>query len=343
MFQKPYSQSIQNLRTIAVIGVVLHHAVSGIYRGGNNQDLPGFLYLQLVNYGSILFMIISGYFFEKSIKKYPIRDLVKKKFKNIVLPYLLFVFPWFFFEYFISPYYGKERGSEVTVWSAINTVLFKTNYWFIINLIIIQLLNFFIVRVSKVRWLLVVFTGITLFYSANIYLGLFESAHSYAFLGFLSFFFCGRLIYRYSNVFQMFYEKLRTWRYYPFLFLPLFVLLYSTAIMESQWIHRHDPYTDFGNVLRISNILFTGLLLLIFYRRRASFYLGRGFTNRSVFLIYLTHPYFMRVGSFILNRFDISAWVFGMSGILLNIAFGMVILLVSLWASRLLLSWGFLK
>ncbi|WP_207532633.1 acyltransferase family protein [Desertivirga arenae] len=343
MSEKPYSQSIQNLRTIAVIGVVLHHAVSGIYRGGNNQDLPGFLYLQLVNYGSILFMVISGYFFEKSIKKYPVKELVKKKFRNILLPYLLFVFPWFFFEYFISPYYGKERGPEVTVGEAINTVLFKTNYWFIINLIIIQLLNFFITKVSQVRWLVLLFTVITLFYSANIYLRLFESAHSYAFLGFLSFFFCGRLIYRYSNVFQMVYEKVTGWKYYPFAFLPLLVLFYAVAIKESQWIHRHDPYTDFGNVLRLSNILFTGLLLLIFYRKRAKFNFGRAFTNKSVFLIYLTHPYFMRIGSFIINRFDISSWVFGMSGILMNISFGIAILMFSLGASRLLLSCGFLK
>ena len=323
-----FSQPIQNLRTLALIGVILHHSAFGAYKE-TEYSLIYYCYLNFLNYGSILFMIISGFFFQKSLIKHSINTIIKKKLYTVVLPYLLFGLPWLAFEYFIAPNLGRQKET-ITFNEVVIRVFLKTNYWFIINLIIVQAINLMIKDLRSWRILLAVFSAITIMHSINIYYRWMESAHSYAFLGFLSFFFAGRLIFKYKNTAKRLFYDLKKSNYIR-LFLPILLLVFfSFSIIESQWIHVNKPKDDFTNVLRFSNIALSILLFCIFFQFRNRFRFPGTLSSRSVFLVYLIHPYFLRVGSFISYKSNISFANYGAPNILINIVYGTIILVISL-------------
>ena len=119
----------------------------------------------------------------------------------------------------------------------------------------------------------------------------------------------------------------------------LFFVFYFLSIEESLRIQEKSPKADIANILRISNVIFSFILFAFFYNRRSEFKFSKSFTNKSVFLVYLIHPYYLLLGSFIYgNVLHFNYQTFTAINILFNFLYGLVILTLSFVSANVVLS-----
>lgn len=338
MEKKAYFASIANLRVIAIMAIILNHAQIGI-EADTHYSLMYLTYGQLSKFGSLLFMIISGFLFEKTVSKYTTEQLLYRKTTTILVPSLLFILPWIILNIGVLPFIGEQTAviNKSFIYSELYNIFFRSIYWFPINLFLILIINSFIRGRRSLKLLLIPAVLITVFYSVNIYYHWVPRRHNSAILAFFTFFFAGRLLHIYYprvkttiiNVFRNLWLKV--------LFYGLIITLFVCAVFESYYIQQNVHGTDPNNILRMSNILYTMLFLIVLYGMRNKVDFTKYFADKTVFLIYLIHPYYLFLGKFISARIVKFEQLHTVDYIPAEIAYGAVIFILSVFSARVLL------
>lgn len=337
-YTKKYSPAIDNLRALSIIAIVFTHSHIGTEVPGH-MTLSFIAYNQVVKFGSLTFMIISGYLFEQSIRKYTTKELFKKRIRTILKPFVILVAPWLVYQLIIEPFVGPYQiefsdYNLTFLLDRLKMVFFFSPYWFVINLLFIQLVNIFCISKKKHKRSLLLFFVISLFYSINIYYGWAPRTHLTAIFGFFSFFIFGRCLSKYKNTAKSITSKILQRK--P-LYLTMIVITFAAAIFEARIIDTTAPAGDALNILRISNILLSILLLPGFYAIIHKISLYKIFIPKSVFLIYLIHPYILFFGFMNgINSLATLAFYHSMY-LIIDFIYGLAVLIVSISTARLLL------
>ncbi|WP_207535952.1 acyltransferase family protein [Desertivirga arenae] len=331
--------AIANLRVVAIVAIILNHAQIGV--AADTEYSVGYLiYSQFFKFGSLLFMIIGGFLFQNSVNKYSYSELIRRKALTILIPSLIFIFPWIILNVLVLPQLGENK-QELDLSFAGNelfNLFFRSIYWFPINLFLILLLNNYIRSIKLVKFLLVPAVLITLFYSINIYYHWVPRKHNSAVFAYFSFFFLGRLLFVY---FQPIKQSLGYLKSNFLLRIFAFIAMFSAfglSVFESYSIQEANLRTDPGNILRLSNIIYTFLLLALIFNYRDRIKTGNYFKEKTVFLIYLIHPYWLYIGKHLSSLFYSGSTLHSAIIIPVEIAYGILLLIFSLAVARVLLS-----
>ena len=86
-----YLPHVHNFRAIAITLIVAGHCIPA-FNWQQSPLLEGAL-LDIFANGTVLFVFIAGYLFHHLSKKYEYKDYLKKKMKNVVLPYFIISIP----------------------------------------------------------------------------------------------------------------------------------------------------------------------------------------------------------------------------------------------------------
>jgi probable poly-beta-1,6-N-acetyl-D-glucosamine export protein len=327
--------AIANLRVVAIVAIMLNHAQIGI-SADTEYSLVYLAYSQFFKFGSLLFMIISGFLFEKSVYNYSHAEIFKRKALTILVPSIIFMIPWAFLNIMILPHLGTDRQlvDSAFVLDELHKLCFKSIYWFPINLFLMLAINNFIRNKKLLKWLLVPAALITLFYSVNIYFHWVPRRHNSAIFAYFSFFFTGRLLYLYLGSLKQIFERIK--HNVAVISTAGFVLvsLFVASVLESMQIQESELHTDPGNILRLSNVLYTFVLLALIFNFRNKIKTGGYFQEKSVFLIYLIHPYLLFVGKHAWSFLRVNTEFHTARIIPYEMGYAILLLLVSLFIAR---------
>ncbi|WP_256011575.1 acyltransferase [Desertivirga xinjiangensis] len=338
MEKKAYFASIANLRVIAIMAIILNHSQLGI-EADTHYSLTYLIYGQFSKFGSLLFMIISGFLFEKTISKYTTEQLLYRKTTTILFPSLLFILPWIILNIGVLPFIGEQTAviSKSFIYTELYNIFFRSIYWFPINLFLILMINSFIRGRRSLSLLLIPAVLITIFYSVNIYYHWVPRRHNSAILAFFTFFFAGRLLHIYYPQVKNIIKNASRNLFLKLLFCGLSITFFVCAVFESYYIQENVQGTDPNNILRMSNILYTIVFLTFLYGIRNRVDFTKYFADKTVFLIYLIHPYYLYVGKFLSGKIIKFGQLHTADYIPLELAYGTVIFILSVFSARLLL------
>jgi hypothetical protein len=289
---KKHSVSIDNFRAVAIIAIVIHHTCINM-SPNIHYTIPYLIYANLTKYGTILFMVISGFLFHKNFHKYSIQSLIERKIKTVVIPSIPFMLIWVFIVFFNC----KSQDVESLIFSIKNCLLYSP-YWFIVNLFFIQIIHYYIKNVNNILNF-ILFSVLTLFYCINIHEGWVVTSNTNSIFAYLLFFHIGRIIsenFELINGFclKLFASKVKLTMFICFVLVLLILSSYESFNLET--IPR-TYIIDALNILRFGNICFSLALIVLFYCMRKELKLDKWFNGKSVFLIYLIHPYFLSINN----------------------------------------------
>jgi hypothetical protein len=217
-------------------------------------------------------------------------------------------------------------------------LFFRSIYWFPINLFLILLLNNYIRSIKLIKFLLIPAALITLFYSINIYYHWVPRKHNSAVFAYFSFFFIGRLLFVYFQPIKQYLGYLKSNLLLRCLAFTAMLSAFGLSVYESYSIQEANLRTDPGNILRFSNILYTFLLLALVFNYRDRIKTGNYFKEKTVFLIYLIHPYWLYIGKHLSSLVYQQPSIHSAKIIPAEILYAVLLLLFSLAVSRILLS-----
>nr|WP_139285160.1 acyltransferase [Terriglobus roseus] len=255
----------------------------------------------LFKYGTISFFLISGFLLGNRIDTAAPLPYLSRRLKTLLVPWTF----WFglYVLYLIVGDFGHRRIVSLSLVSWADMVLtdvwiaaFSTSFWFVPNLALGLCILVLFRRYLHHAGLGVALFSINFLYVLNIYKEWFPPRHTYALFAFVSFLWLG------SFAAQNFSRVSRVLDGVP---MPVIVALaglsYAGTIVEVQILtarHSVDPL----NTLRLSNQVFSTLLVLLIVRLKSASWPGFIRVREQTFAIYLTHTIFLRAGSFPLNH-----------------------------------------
>ncbi|DAB19858.1 TPA: hypothetical protein CPT81_07730 [Candidatus Gastranaerophilales bacterium HUM_20] len=144
---------IDYFRAISIILIVAGHCIywgkpHGIIRETN---------LYLFTGGTFLFVFISGFLFQYLSYKFEYKSYLIKKWKNVILPYIITCVPVAIYASFTlqdvnNPLYNNSFFERVIAFSCFGTIL-NVPTWFIAMIIIFFLLSPLFLKIQKNKWL----------------------------------------------------------------------------------------------------------------------------------------------------------------------------------------------
>ena len=115
---------IHNFRAYAILGIVGAHSLHAFQ--WNESPFVFELFDTIFNQSSVLFFFIAGFMFQYLGDRFEKWNYWKKKFKNVIVPYLLLSIP--------SIYYYTTMGFQDNVWSGFyDYPLYKQAFFFLIT------------------------------------------------------------------------------------------------------------------------------------------------------------------------------------------------------------------
>lgn len=285
------------IRFWAMLSIIYIHTLQAsnvVFNMQENLLSLGYLYdwLQLpLKFGTVCFYIISGFLLgDKLLNSSPVTFL-RRRLNNTLKPYfvslVLFVL-WLSLRHLLGP------QAQINISYYFNGFLldFKetllySSYWFIWNFfvalsIIILFRKFLFTAIFPVLLL-----ATTLFYSANIYLKLFETEHTTAVFGFVFYLWLGVFLHRHQKQLKQFIDKTP---------LSIFILIALAFVMlnqlEANLLYKIQS-TDPQNTLKISNQLFSLCMFLILMKISDIGVPGFFNPRKETFGIYLYHMFFV--------------------------------------------------
>lgn len=285
------------IRFWAMLSIIYIHTLQAsnvVLKMQENLSDFGYLYdwLQLpFKFGTVCFYIISGFLLgDKLLNSSPV-SFLKRRLNNTLKPYfvalVLFVL-WLSLRNIVgSNIHTNFRFYFNSLLTDFKETLLYSSYWFI--------WNFFVALSTIILFRKFLFTAIfpmvllaiTLFYSANIYLNLFETEHTTAVFGFVFYLWLGVFLNRQQEKLKEFINKTPLLIFIS-IALVLLVLNQTEANILYK-IHSDDPQ----NTLKVSNQLFSLSMFLILMKVS---HLGvPAFFNprKETFGIYLYHMFFV--------------------------------------------------
>lgn len=158
---KKNNYTIDNLRFLAIILVILGHSIIiynpywNLVKTSANSDLLKYLCWIIYIFHMPLFVFISGFLFNCNTSLF---TLLKKKFKRLIIPYILFSLFYLLPIRYILGYEGYVNNT--LIYNIVdNIILGKDNghLWFLPSLYIIFLLFYIILKkVKRLDWVLII-------------------------------------------------------------------------------------------------------------------------------------------------------------------------------------------
>jgi len=145
---------IHTFRGIAILLIVAGHSMSA-FDWTNKQVMARFLQILLQN-GSVFFVFISGFLFQHLSYKYNFKAYMKRKLKNIILPYLICSIPAIIFFTFIvhrpnidQSFYANSIPLQIILFYLTGSHL--APYWFIPMIAIFYIISPLLIVFDKNR------------------------------------------------------------------------------------------------------------------------------------------------------------------------------------------------
>ncbi len=141
-----YYPEIDLLKGFAIILVLLGHSIRNNYINLTTISIWCEILSSIIySFHMALFFLISGFLFGNRPIKY--KDLITKKFKRLLIPYLLLSSCTFFFRAMLPQYVHKNV--DITIFAYFDTVILNGgHYWFVYCLLIVFLIFPLIQRAS---------------------------------------------------------------------------------------------------------------------------------------------------------------------------------------------------
>ncbi|HEY1501162.1 MAG TPA: acyltransferase [Acidobacteriaceae bacterium] len=280
-----------NVRFLSMAAVIAEHAIS-VYPKLHHLDAPPLAMLclvQLLKFGTIAFFLVAGFLFGERIDQYSSLQYYGRRLKNVLLPWVV----WY------VCYCGLRIGTDVVhglvsfhspgafrylFAECVSGGLLGTPYWFVPNLLIALAVLLIFRRVLRDVRVGAAFAVVSLLYAANIYGQWIPVQHSRAVLGFVFYLWLGAWA-------SWHFATVNKWlaRIPAVVMLSLIALAIVLAIGEAKMLvslQSADPM----NTLRITNQVFSVLVVLAIMKLRHAAWPRFVDVRRHTFGLYLTHP-----------------------------------------------------
>ncbi|MDR0559648.1 MAG: acyltransferase family protein [Prevotellaceae bacterium] len=310
-------QWIDIAKGIGIILVVYGHAMRGLIKASiiDNQ-LFNYIDTFIYSFHMPLFFLLSGIFFEKSIKKNMPGKFLTVKCKTILYPYVIYSLLQTGVEALLSRY---TNGGETL--SSLYTCLFipRAQYWFLFALFFINLLNTALYLYFKKIWLLISSVIGILYFLFPVNLSVF-----YGTFNFLIFFNLGILL---SHIIfrKDFFNRLLKIKYFIAVFF-LFIL------SEYFYVCKSFQATYFSLIAAVSGSLF--IVYLSIYLSISSLIKLFVISGKYSLEIYIMHVLFSAGVRIILSN------IFNIHNSLIHIMLGIMVgIFLPLSIMQLLKNW----
>jgi membrane-bound acyltransferase YfiQ involved in biofilm formation len=273
-----------------MIAIVFIHASGTIgTTWGVCGDLQNFLFLQAAKFGTIGFFLISGFLLGEGMTRTAPSHYFKRRLRAISIPWALWVTVWMLtlLPHLIHTYRQNAPSGLGHAVGQYFQLVFVGCYWFVPNfLFCLALVLFLYHRVSN-RIQGAVFLAASLFYAANIYLGILPKAHSSAIFGYVLYLWLGACAYRKRGRFQQWLCQV------PWAALIAAVAVAGfIAVLEMHWLNRYDQGK---NTLRLSNQFYSVLAVMAIAKLRSPLLPKFIRPRTETFGIFLIHPVLYQV------------------------------------------------
>ena len=344
---------INVFRGLAILLIIMGHTM----QIGKPDGLIRFIDCELVCGGTALFIFISGFLFQHLSYKYEFKNYMKKKWTNVIMPYLITSIPGFFFCFWCpvaykNSFYGLNFLYQIPIHLSIGRV-HNIPTWFIPMIVIFFLFSYIFLKLEKkdiLYKLLPILFLITIFlprgvaeYENTINLSYLDKYLVYVkyilsnFVHFLSLYVFGMYCSKNKDVIDKFYNK-------RFLFWGLMIIS-SVFDIYLSYKYQYSNYT-------VSKTFLT-ILLVAYLKHYDEFILSHKKTNKTLdfiakysFGLFFVHWYWFFIFNQICKKFfdldsviNITDGDFIKSALFVLIRFSVVaiISLVSLFSAKTIL------
>ena len=279
---------VDNLRFLSMLGILAVHC-AGPVAGALQLGSPALLrWLEdALKFGTIAFFLISGFLLgDRFTTTEPVAYL-RRRLKKVFVPWLF----WFYVQvaYFVAAGMYQHRLRLTWSWKTIqvvggmvNACAMSSAFWFVPNLFLAVMVLLAVRRYLFSIQLGAVLLAVNLFYVLNIYTEWMPSGHTLALFGFVFYVWLGSYAARH-------YERILG----AIARIPMGALVAGLAISvalsmaETELLvrmHSFDPL----NTLRLSNQVFSVLMVLLLSRVRVATWPRFVDVRRQMFGVYLT-------------------------------------------------------
>jgi membrane-bound acyltransferase YfiQ involved in biofilm formation len=322
---------VSNIRFLAMFSIVFIHATGTVgTAGGVCYDLQKFLFLQAAKFGTIGFFLISGFLLGEGMTRTAPSRYFKRRVRAISLPWALWVTVWFL-TLLPQLIHDDRQNVQSGLGQAVSQYLhlvFIGSYWFVPNfLFCLALVLFLYHRVSN-RIQGPVFLAASLFYAANIYLGIVPRGHCSAIFGYVFYLWLGACAYRHRERFERWLRQV-----------PWASLIAAVAVagfIAAIEMHRLIPYDQGLNTLRLSNQLYSVLAVIAIAKFRFPLMPKFIHPRTETFGIFLIHPVLYRIWLLTCHRLPLTSPLHNNGPLTLSLVFLVFVLtyLASLWLTK---------
>ncbi len=281
-------QFVDSVRFWSMVAVVGMHGQRVFEPLGIHSPRPMQVLSTPLKFGTIAFFLISGFLLGDRLRTCDPITYLSRRLKRIFVPWTCWFLLFFAMHLFA---FHKSNGIPVTmtmaeakiVWGRISYCMVDTAYWFVPNLMLGLCVLLVFRRSLYSLWLGAGLLAIDLFYVANMYEEWMPSKHTEAFLGFVFYLWLGSYVSGHL-------ERLKRW----LAGLSMYALAGLTALAalvaygEAQVLF-HRGSLDPLNTLRLSNQVFSVLVVLLLVKIGGKTWPSFVHVRRETFGIYLCH------------------------------------------------------
>lgn len=201
---------IDNIKGIAIFLVVWGHTIQNMGKEDEFWNNPIFYFI--CSFHMPLFMLLSGYFFNKiSIHNLPL--LIKKKFRQLILP----CFGWSIIVVLLNILFTSNNNSQYNLFEVLKDIFYETGtrFWFLRSVFICYILTALSMRTLKKDWIAFIVSFILfLMLSDNLRLALDKFMYP--------FFWVGYFMHKYKDYIEKYRNQILCLSFSIFVFMLLF-------------------------------------------------------------------------------------------------------------------------
>jgi hypothetical protein len=283
---------IDSLRFISMVSIVMEH--SSLLLGKNfttfPQQIAQVTSIQFFKFGTIIFFILSGFLIGDKFQTYSSAEYLKRRWDNTFKPWVFWFIVTMFLNYLnLYIVYVKFGMQDIvtapwhTFLQQLHDTLFLTSLWFIVNFLICIAILLTFRRYMDSLIFGAILGAFSLFYSVNLYYDWVPPSHTTAILGFVFYLWLGYKINKNFEAFTTWVNKTSSWY-----MLLAFVITFALSCYESMNMIQHNN-NDPLDTLRVTNILYTLVCFVIFFKFSKVFHAELFQPRVATFGIYFLH------------------------------------------------------
>ena len=328
---------VDNVRFLSMLAIVCVHgmAVLGPDDGGLGRQV-----LQLpLKFGTIGFFLISGFLLGEGLQIYRPAEYLRRRVRKVFLPWLVWLSLLSVYQIILDMARHRVHLTLTNVGLVFlqqcEACLLSTAFWFVPNLLLaLTVLLMFRPYLYDLRLGAGLFL-VHLFYVVNLYTMRIPSSHTEALLGFVFDLWLGSYASRHMAELWHWIESVRVSVLAWGLAAALLLGLVEARILT----HLHSP--DPLNTLRLSNQMFSIVVVLLILKIRRGVWPTFVNVRRETYGIYLAHGMLLAMGINLLNEvrrtyFPSTQIEAGLSGIFIWLLLSAAVYLAALATTRML-------